>query len=158
MLKIWDGKSKSRQKHRYAAPDATDWERIVKEVIKTQKVIIENSNIYSNKADEVILVGQPLILESNIQIADLLNPEVIGLSINSCGPNENCIYITQGQLSLENWFHITGTNELIPGAYYYLSSKGELTAIPPSSIVVSELGRAQNKYVLNINIKTPIYL
>lgn len=159
MIEVWDGKSVTRQKYRYAAPDATDWDQIVKELQKTQKVVIENSRIYSNRSGEAILIGQPLILESNIQVADLLNPEVIGISINSCNPNENCIYITQGQLSLNDWSHITGTIELIPGAYYYLSNgKGKLTTVPPSSIVVSELGRAQDKNTLDINIKTPIYL
>ncbi len=160
ILKVWDGKSKTRQADKYAAPDGADWQRLIQEVTSTQKIVIENNNIYSNIADEEILIGQPLILKSKIKLADSNDPEVIGLSIVNCAINENCIYITQGRLILENWLNITGEIKLVSGACYFLSiqEKGKLTSIIPNNNVIVQIGRAQNKKTLSINIEMPIYL
>ena len=157
MIKVWDGESKSRQVSRYAAPDADDWKRIIKEVAKTQKVVIENSNVYSNVAGETILVGQPLILESNIQLAGN-SFEVIGLSIVNCSIGENCIYITQGRLSLSDWTNIINTNKLVPGKPYFLADVGKLASVVPNSGAIVQVGRAQDEETLSVSIETPIYL
>ncbi len=157
MIKVWDGQSKSRQVSRYAAPDADDWKRIIKEIAKTQKVVIENSNVYSNIAGETILIGQPLILESNIRLAGN-NFEVIGLSIVNCNINENCIYITQGRLSLFDWTNVIGTDKLIPGKSYFLVNIGKLTSVAPNTGAIVQVGCAQNTETLNVKIETPIYL
>lgn len=154
---IWDG---GRETDKHAAPDAQDWANIVQEIINIQKVIMGNNNMGNNITDENILAGQPLILEStgNIQLANINdNPEVIGLSIADCLINENCTYISQGYLNLPNWFNIIGSEKLIPGAYYYLSSKGKLTSIVPNTLVMLQIGQAQNETTLNVDIKIPIY-
>jgi len=156
-MEIWDG---GRDTDKFASPDATDWANIVQEIINIQKVIMGNNNIYSNIAAENILAGQPLILESNsrIQLADINNdPKVIGLSIADCLINENCTYISQGRLSLSDWFNIVNSVKLIPGAYYYLSGKGKLTSTVPNSLIMIQIGQAQNEMTLNIDIKIPIY-
>lgn len=162
MLKIWDGKSKTRQADKYAAPDGADWQRLIQEITSTQKVVIENNNIYSNIANEEILVGQPLILKSGIKLANNNDPEVIGLSIINCKIGKDCIYITQGRLILENWLNIIGEIELIPGVCYFLSmqEKGKLTSIAPnlSGDVIVQVGRAQSKNTLSVGIEMPIYL
>lgn len=157
MIKVWGGESKSRQVSRYAAPDADDWKRIIREVAETQKVVIENSNVYSNVAGETILVGQPLILESNIQLAGN-SFEVIGLSIVNCNIGEDCIYITQGRLSLFDWTNIIGTDKLIPGVPYFLADIGKLASVVPNSGAIVQVGHAQNEETLSVNIETPIYL
>ncbi len=159
MIKIWDGKSRTRQEQRYAAPDADDWSSIITEVRKTQQVVIENNNVYSNIASEVILIGQPIVLESNIRLAGN-NPEVMGLSIIDCGIGEDCIYITQGRISLSNWVNIIGADKLIPGQCYFLSTleKGKLTAEAPSIGTVVQVGRAQSNEILSVSIEIPIYL
>lgn len=153
----WDG---GRKTDKFAAPDATDWANIVQEVVAIQKVIMENNNIYKNITHENILAGQPLILTSTqiIHLADINNdPEIVGLSIANCNMNENCIYISQGCLSLTDWFNITGSVKLIPGAYYYLTGKGKLTSIVPNTLIMLQIGQAQSETTLDINIKIPIY-
>ena len=155
MIEVWDGKSRSRQVSKYAAPDADDWISIIKEVKKTQKVVIENNNIYSNIAGENILIGQPLILESKILLAGN-NSEVIGLSIIDCNIGENCIYITQGRLSLSDWSKIIGKVKLIPGKPYFLASTGKL-AIIPNNVAIVQRGRAQSEETLSVSIEIPIY-
>lgn len=158
MLKVWDG---GRESDKYAAPNAKDWANIVQEVIGIQRVIIENNSIFSNTANEDILIGQPLILRSNghIKLANIeTDPEVIGLSIVNCSAGENCIYISQGRLSLTDWSNITNSITLIPGDCYYLIEKGKLISTVPSSLVVIEVGRAQNKTTFSVDIKIPIYL
>lgn len=156
-MKVWDG---GRETDQYASPDAKDWANIVQEVIHIQQVIIENNNIYSNVTDEDILIGQPLILKSNshIQLADIENdPEVIGLSVANCLANENCVYISQGSLTLTDWSEIIGNTTLVPGVYYYLTEKGKLTSVIPTSLVMIQVGRAQNGMTLSVDIKVPIY-
>ena len=159
---IWDGRSGTRKSDKYAAPDASDWQRIIGEMIKTQEVVVTNNNVYSNDAGVIILAGQPLILVSNIQLANPLNPEVIGISIADCIVSEKCTYVNQGRLSLENWLHSIGTIKLVPGAYYYLSpsQEGKLTLIPPNNVgeTIVQIGRAQNEDTLSINIQMPLYL
>ena len=157
MIKVWDGKSRTRQERKYAAPDADDWVSIIEEVRGTQQVVIENNNVYSNVADEAILIGQPIVLESNIRLAGN-NPEVIGLSIVDCGIGEDCIYITQGRISLSNWVNIIGADKLIPGQCYFLSDIGKLTAEAPSIGTVVQVGRAQSNEILSVSIEIPIYL
>lgn len=161
MIEVWDGKSETRPEHRYAAPDAADWNRIIQEMSKTQQVVIENNNVYSNTANEDILIGQPLILESDIELAGN-NPEVVGLSIVNCIIGEDCIYITQGRLSLSDWTNIIGEMKLIPGRCYFLSMQeiGKLTSVAPSSRgdTVVQVGRAQSTETLSISIEVPMYL
>ncbi len=165
MLEIWDGKSKSRQTDKYAAPNADDWNRVIKEVSNTQRVVIENNNVYSNLADEDILAGQPLILQSNsrILLADTnIQVEITGISIVDCEINEDCIYITQGRLTLEDWSNVISEEKLTPGESYFLSmqEKGKLTIIAPDSggTVIVQVGRAQSAETLSIGIEMPIYL
>jgi len=160
MLTVWDG---GRNTDQYAAPDAADWQRIVQQVIQTQKVVVENNNIYSNVAEEDILSGQPLILESGIRLAGTQNySEIIGISINDCKIIEDCIYITQGRLELEDWSNVVNTVELLPGARYFLSmeEKGKLTTVAPSASgdTVVQVGCAQSKEILSVNIESPVYL
>ena len=157
-MEVWDG---GRESDKHAAPDAEDWANIVQEIIGIQKVIIENNNVFSNIAGEDILVGQPLILRStgNMQLADIeTEPEVIGLSIVNCVVGGNCIYISQGQLSLLDWSNIVGHVELIPGAHHYLFEKGKLTPTVPKTLIIAGVGRAQNKTTLSIDIQVPLYL
>ncbi len=161
-LSVWDGDSGNRDSNsgNQSGPDHRDWARAIAEIAATQRVVIENSNIYSNNADEIILIGQPVILNESIQLAKVDNPEVIGLSIVNCNINENCIYITQGKLTLPDWSNVNGVKELEPGKYYYLSvlEKGKLTVVAPDSNVIVGIGRAQNKDTLNVKLEVPIYL
>ena len=150
---IWDG---GRKVDQYAAPDASDWRNVVAEIQTTQKVVIINSNTYSNGIGENIVSGQPLVLESGLlKLASQNNPEVIGISLG--GTN----YITQGRLTLEDWSIVTNFLKLIPGKYYYLSNqKGKLTSIPPNQIgeILVIVGRAQTVNTLDINVQIPVYL
>ena len=150
---IWDGGRKIDQ---YAAPDAGDWRNIVSEVQTVQKVVNNNSNTYNNDVGEDIVSGQPLILESGLlKLASKDNPEVIGISLGETS------YVTQGQLTLEDWSIVTNFLNLVPGRYYYLSNqKGKLTNIPPNQVgeILVIVGRAQTLNTLDIDIELPIYL
>jgi len=160
MLEIWDG---GRDVDQYAAPNADDWNRIVQQVKQTQRVVIENNNIYSNIAKEDILIGQPLILKSGIRLAGTHSyPEIIGISIVDCKITTNCIYITQGRLELEDWTNIVNSVKLLPGACYFLSmqEKGKLTTVAPDANgdTVIQVGRAHSEEILSVNLEYPVYL
>ena len=166
---IWDGKSASRQKDKYAAPDAADWAQIIKEVRGTQlrvnelTVEIEPGSVYSRKSNDFIIIGQPVVLDdAKIVKASKSRPEVLGISIVDIEPDQDVIYVVQGQLTLTDWTNVVGYTELIPGAFYYLSMLvvGCLTAVAPVSVddVIVQVGRAQSKETLSIDIETPIYL
>lgn len=153
MLAPWDG---GRDVDKYAAPDAADWQNVVNEVQTTQQAVIEISSIYSNAVGEDIVRGQPLILETgSLKLASQDSPEVIGVSLGGTD------YITQGQLTLDDWSTITDSTILIPGEYYYLADqKGKLTHNAPSQTgtVLVIVGRAQTANTIDINVQTPIYM
>jgi len=128
-------------------------------------VEIEQGLIYSNESDDFIITGQPIVLNENNNIvkASKFSPEVLGISIIDVAVGEKCVYIVRGRLTLIDWSNIVEEDdELIPGATYYLSmfEPGKLTITAPNLIgdVVAQIGRAQNKEMLNIDIETPIYL
>ena len=163
-MDIWDGSSKTRSNlGDYRSPDGADWQRMIKEVQKIQ-VEINKGDIYTNMSDDFIYIGQPIVLNANnyLKRAKKSNPEVIGISLVKVLPTTNTIYITSGRLQLEDWTNVTGTINLIPGSFYYLSmsSFGLMTHIPPDSFgdSIVEIGRAQNRKLLSINLKTPLYL
>ncbi len=147
---VWDG---GRRVDKYAAPDAADWQNITQEVQTIQKVIIENSSIYSGGT---FVRGQPLVLEAGVlKLASQNTPEVIGVSLGAAG------YVTQGQLTLEDWSMVTDFIALIPGEYYYLGNEeGKLTSTPLNQTgnVLVIVGRAQTLNNMDINIQPPIYL
>jgi len=155
-LEVWDGRSSTRKTDKYAAPDAGDWGRVIHEIQKIQKIIIETTEFYSGNTDDNISVGQPLELGNKLKLA---NRDVIGIAISDTNP---IIYVVRGKLTLDNWINVINNNFLKPNVYYYLSmtEPGKLTTVAPTIVndVVIEIGRAQNKNQLAINIKTPIYL
>ena len=166
---VWDGRSASRQNDKYAAPDAADWAQIIKEIRGTQSKVneltveIEQGSVYSRISNDFIIIGQPIVLDGiKIVKASKSRPEVLGISIVDSEPDQDTIYIVQGQLTLTDWTNVIGYTELIPGAFYYLSMLvvSGLTAIAPVSVddVIVQVGRAQSKETLSIDIETPIYL
>lgn len=163
-LEVWDGRSETRDVDKYAAPDGADWNRAISEIAKTQQFTnVLERNLFYSEADESILAGQPLIIESNLKLAGTSDyPEVVGISLVNCAIGIECVYIEQGKLELDDWSNVTGEVDLTPNAVYFLSmqEKGKLTKIAPESSgnTVVQIGRAQNPKTLSIDIKIPVYL
>lgn len=121
----------------------------------------------SAEADEDIISGQPVYLKSNghIGLAKADNPartKVIGLAFDSVAPGFSCRYITDGELSNDDWTDIIGSEQLEIGQIYYLDpdNSGKLTTIAPitSGQYVVKVGIALTVKKIDIEIQQSIML
>ncbi|OGS40334.1 MAG: hypothetical protein A3K77_04580 [Euryarchaeota archaeon RBG_13_31_8] len=165
---FWSGTSKSRPNSNvYRAPDADDWQELLKQFNDLANLIGQDvQEIYENEVNENINQGQPVTFNSfeKLILANKNNPNVVGVSLNSCNVGGVCLYITQGKLTLSNWENviIPSNNELLPGSIYYLNMNfsGKLTLIPPNEIneIIVPIGIAHTNNLMEIKISSPIYL
>ena len=67
---------------------------------------------------------------------------------------------TDGQITIADWTAVIGAAALVAGSLYYLSeaTSGKLTATPPATGSVVEIGIAISTVMMDINIKQPILL
>lgn len=91
-----------------------------------------------------------------------LTANVVGLSQTDADMGSNCNYISAGTLYLPDWADVIGSQNLIPGATYYLDDEnnGMLTTAPPSIIghYVLKVGTALSQNILFIEIEQKILL
>jgi hypothetical protein len=131
------------------------------------EVPTEEGEYYEGEADVAILMGQPVYTKSNGHV-DLAQAnaagvcQVSGISQNSVGATYSCHYISEGEISQDDWTNIAGTISLTAGATYFLdpSLPGRITSTPPSMVghYVVRVGRAVNATTLDIEIELPILL
>jgi len=141
-MKLWRNKTPNRDY--YAAPDAKDWDQLVATITNLQSVVTDDIKINQPQ-------GSPVVFDGSL--ASINNPCVVGLVVDD-------YYQVSGCIELENWNKITGYNNLIPGAIYYLSMyiPGSLTTNPPDFGVIVEIGIALTNKKFKIDIKQPIFL
>lgn len=122
------------------------------------RIIPMNEKMFYAKAIEPIKKGMPICLnsESQLSAATLENPQVIGFAKVDVVIGNSVPYSTDGVISMENWSEITGTEKLVPGAYYYLGSTHYMQVSPPESGILLALGRAVSANVFDIEIEQPI--
>jgi len=109
--------------------------------------------------DTPVVPGTPLTLQpGGVTPSSMLKPDVVGLAITDVGAGDDATYITNGILELSDWTAITGSPTLTVGLFYYLGSTQFLTLTPPTTGQLVEIGRAQSSTILDIKIKTPIFL
>lgn len=122
------------------------------------RIVPMNEKLFYAKAVEPIKKGMPICLnsESQLSAATLENPQVIGFAKVDVAIGNSVPYSTDGVISMENWSEITGTEKLVPGAYYYLGSTHYMQVSPPESGILLALGRAVSANVFDIEIEQPI--
>jgi hypothetical protein len=116
--------------------------------------------VFDSAAD----IGNALYISSDghVDLASMDNPGVAGLSVESVSADATGHYVTEGQVTREDWTPVTGSASLSAGSLYYLdaTSPGLLTATPPEdvgdSIVV--IGRALTSTTLDVSIQPPMLL
>lgn len=86
----------------------------------------------------------------------------IGLAEFDVTATNTGTYLTEGQVSRNDWTLVTGTFSLTPGAVYFLSTSlaGGMSTTPPSVVgeTIVRIGRAASLTVLDIEISQPILL
>lgn len=109
--------------------------------------------------DSHTLPGTPVTLQpGGVTPSTMLKPDVVGLAITEVQAGDDVTYITNGILELDDWTAITGSATLTVGLFYYLGASFFLTSTPPVTGQLVEIGRAQTDTILDIKIKTPIFL
>lgn len=81
-----------------------------------------------------------------------------GIAINDALLGSNVTYVSEGHISKQDWFTITGEEFLRPGIKYYLAINGMLTIIPPVSGIAQQIAVAVSTTMLDIQIGDPVYL
>lgn len=87
--------------------------------------------------------------------------EVFGLvADDSIAAGSSGVVKTAGQLVNTDWSAVMGTTHLTAGAIYYLSNaaSGSITATPPTTGFITEIGRAINTTTMQIAIRVSIKL
>lgn len=109
--------------------------------------------------DTPVVAGMPLTLQvGGVTPSTMAKPDVVGFAITDVGAGDDAAYITNGILELSDWTAITGSPTLTTGVFYYLGATQFLTLTPPVTGQLVEVGRAQSSTILDIKIKTPIFL
>jgi hypothetical protein len=114
--------------------------------------------------DSAAEIGHALFVSSDghVDLASMANPGVAGISVESVAADATGHYITESQVSREDWTVVTGSASLTPGALYYLdpATPGLLTTTPPEDIgdSVVIVGRALTSTTLDVSIQPPMLL
>lgn len=116
--------------------------------------------------DSTTAAGQAVYITTggNTELADasaLATSFVMGLAGETVTAGSNGYFITDGQISLDDWTDVTGSTTLVPGATYYLdTTAGMLTTTAPTTPgeTVVAVGKALTALTLDIEIAQPILL
>jgi len=132
--------------------------RRILQTMPHHRIVPMNEKLFHAKAVEPILKGMPICLnsEGKISAATLENFRVMGFAKADAAIGNSVPFSSDGIISMENWTVITGTETLVPGAYYYLGNAHFMQIIPPESGYVVTLGRAVSANVFDIEIESPI--
>lgn len=112
-------------------------------------------------------IGMLLYISSNGHVdlaqADAeATSEVAGFAVESVNATEQGHYVTDGQVTREDWTVVTGTALLSPGALYYLdvNNPGRMSTTWPEAVGESLVivGRALTQTVFDIEINPPLLL
>lgn len=85
----------------------------------------------------------------------LASSEVCGALNSETAPGETAQIITEGEIHLEDWTDVAGTEFLSPGSVYYLQLNGQMRVTAPTSGSVVILGRAMSTTRFDIEISEP---
>ena len=133
----------------------------------TYKTLSTNITDMTSETDDDVKMGQPVYIKENghvgLAIANLfMSSKVCGLVKADQQKTLLANYINNRTLYMEDWSLVTGTTELVPSEYYYLSATdaGMLTNIAPIAIdsYVAKIGQALTSRTLQIEIEQPIKL
>ena len=167
---VWDGTAADRDSRLLEInPLHPSYDQVVAELIATQqyaRALVNVTESYSADAGDNLTKGQPVYIDGSgrLQTAEsgmVAGAQVAGLAANDAAALASADYITDGFLEMSDWTAITGSNELTPGAVYYLgTTPGTLTTIAPTAdgYYVVRVGRAQSVTKLDIEIGQPIRL
>lgn len=119
------------------------------------------------ETDSILKAGQAVCMKISGSV-DLARADseftagAVGIAQSDADAETLCNYISAGTLYLPDWSNVIGSQNLIPGATYYLDNfnKGMLTATPPSIIghYVLKVGTALSENILFIEIEQKILL
>lgn len=117
-----------------------------------------DSNLKAGQAVFMKISGSVDLAKANSGVT----ANAIGLAQADVELENLCSYISAGTLYLPDWSNVIGSQNLIPGATYYLddSNFGMLTATPPSILghYVLKVGTALSENILFIEIEQKILL
>lgn len=164
---VWDGLTKNPDRTQIvndAWCNHQDWDQLREEVIALEKFILDGGvsggRLYESTAASPIQTGNLVTVRADgkIILADNSNGKVDGIAITNATYFELVEYISSGRLLLTDWTPITTMPTLSPGADYYLSYSGMMTAIPPLAGYVVKVGKAQGSYTFDLRIMQSIKL
>lgn len=121
----------------------------------------------SAEADVPIKSGQGVYIKNNGHLAlaqadNSVTSKIAGLAFDNAGVTFACRYITDGELSKDDWTEVIGAEQLTIGAVYYLdpNNAGRLTTIAPSATgqYVVRVGVALTVKKIDIEIQQSILL
>lgn len=130
-------------------------------------VPIEALPPYTSETDSSTLIGSPLYLKlsTHVDLAqanDAGTTQVVGFAIEAVSPLFAVEYISEGQITRDDWTSIAGTVFLSVGSQYYLSpsTAGRITSTAPTTAgqYVVPVGRAISDKVLDIEIGQSVKL
>ena len=82
----------------------------------------------------------------------------IGLARTAVTAGDTGKFQTDDQFTLLDWTAVTGGATLTPGAVYYLTTAGGMSATPPSSGSIVRIGLATTTTTMDIEIARPVLL
>jgi hypothetical protein len=126
--------------------------------------IVQSPNVVTAQFASATAKGAPLFIDgSDVELAQadgMVN--VIGVAAEDVAESAEGRYLTEGQVTRDDWTPVAGASLLSAGAVYYLSptTAGQITATAPTTAgqVVLIIGRALSATVLDVEIGEPILL
>jgi hypothetical protein len=114
-------------------------------------------------ATEAIQAGQPVRLTASGLALAAATPQLsqgtVGIALTSKQPGEQCLYASDGSITLTDWRPIAGTLELTPGTPYSLGVvPGTLAVGFPATGVLLRIGFAVSTTALDIELGEVVIL
>lgn len=81
--------------------------------------------------------------------------EVAGFLTEDVSAGASTEIQTEGEIQRSDWTDVAGTTNLLPGAYYYLHTGGEMRVTAPASGTIVVVGRAITTTRFDAEINTP---
>jgi hypothetical protein len=161
---VWDGSTANPWRHSYSvAPQQDDWNRIVAELIETQRFIF-NINLGSplNAAEAIEPISKGRLVRLNddgrITLASAAYPSVAGMAIEDIGAGSLGSYIRRGRISAADWSDICGSVTLTAGATYFVVDEGRMSETAPQLGYIIRSGQAQTPTTFDLDLSPSVRL
>jgi hypothetical protein len=162
---VWDGTTDNPWRNSYDCdPNSDDWNRVVSELIETQRVVFDlsllGSPLHEAVASEPIAKGRlvSLLTDGRLRLASSADSAIAGMSVEDIPAGASGSYIRRGRVSALDWTDIAGTELLSAGAAYFVGEAGRLSESPPNSGYLIRAGQAQSTTDFDLDLGPSVRL